>query len=293
MQTTRRRLADARMDPSRLLALVPPSGHIPDFLTPSPTEAAPDLDAELRLVAQTTPADLLRDLGLLTAAGPAWYALQDACDRPQTFVRQIADELRCYWEIALAPSWRRIRSLAESDIAWRSERIVGAGIRDGLSSLHDRIRVDGEHLIVRTTCHAPDPAPIGAGVVLVPCAFAWPEVLLLDTGHQPATLAYTPRGTGMLWAAQTNGLNGIPGLIGRTRTNLLNALDLPATNSELAERLGLTPPTTSQHLQILLQAGAVSRRRTGRLVYYARSPLGEALVTEHSMRDGDLPFSTG
>lgn len=60
----------------------------------------------------------------------------------------------------------------------------------------------------------------------------------------------------------------------------LLALDLPATPSQLRDGLGLALGTVGGHLRVLEDAGLAHRARTGREVYYRRTPLGEELVQD-------------
>ncbi|HEU5417728.1 MAG TPA: helix-turn-helix domain-containing protein, partial [Streptosporangiaceae bacterium] len=55
--------------------------------------------------------------------------------------------------------------------------------------------------------------------------------------------------------------------------------DLPMSTTQLATALTLSAPTLSAHLHALLRAGIVSSRRDGRAVLYARTPLGDDLLT--------------
>jgi DNA-binding transcriptional ArsR family regulator len=279
LRATRDVVRRGAVDVSRLLVLVPPTGHIADFLTPAPTERAADVETELDQIGRTPASTVARDLAILRPTTEGGRAiLAEARRDPLAFLEQATRDLRDYWTVAMARHWPRLQGLAEADITWRLEQIADRGTRAALSTLHPRVRVDGDRVIVRGTCSAPNPAPRGHGLVLVPCAFAWPEILLLDTPTQKATLAYAPRGIAALWWEDAVDDTAVSGLIGRTRAELLQLLDLPATNVQLAAQLRLTPPTTNAHLQILQRAGAVSRRRRGRSVFYARTELGERLL---------------
>ncbi|MER6033878.1 ArsR family transcriptional regulator [Streptomyces sp. NPDC001835] len=66
-------------------------------------------------------------------------------------------------------------------------------------------------------------------------------------------------------------------LLGRPRARLLSLLAEPASTTELAHRLEVTPGAVSQHLAVLYDAGLLSRARSGRTVRYRRTPLGDAL----------------
>jgi DNA-binding transcriptional ArsR family regulator len=67
-------------------------------------------------------------------------------------------------------------------------------------------------------------------------------------------------------------------LIGGTRADLLRALEVPMTTTEIAERLHLTPAAVSQQLGLLRRAGVVDARRQGRGVYSSLTPQGRQLL---------------
>ena len=67
-------------------------------------------------------------------------------------------------------------------------------------------------------------------------------------------------------------------LLGPPRARLLALLDRPASTTELAHRLAVSPSAVSQHLRVLRAAGLLSKARSGRSVLYLRSPLGDQLV---------------
>ncbi|WP_225918528.1 ArsR/SmtB family transcription factor [Actinocatenispora comari] len=67
-------------------------------------------------------------------------------------------------------------------------------------------------------------------------------------------------------------------LLGPGRARVLAEVRTPATSSQLAVALDLSLGTVSAHLATLRQAGVVTRQRTGRSVYYERTPLGDELV---------------
>ncbi len=62
------------------------------------------------------------------------------------------------------------------------------------------------------------------------------------------------------------------------RADLLRALLSPATTTDLAHALGVTPSAVSQHLKVLRDSGLVTRERAGRNVLYLTTRLGESLL---------------
>ncbi|MFF8845587.1 ArsR/SmtB family transcription factor [Streptomyces sp. NPDC015127] len=98
-------------------------------------------------------------------------------------------------------------------------------------------------------------------------------------GHDaPPHIVYTARGTALLAERPDPAApHALEHLLGRPRAWLLVLLAEPATTTELAHRLNVTPAAVSQHLSVLAAARLVDRTRHGRHVYYRRSTLGAAL----------------
>lgn len=89
---------------------------------------------------------------------------------------------------------------------------------------------------------------------------------------------YPARGIATLWEDATPAPDALARLLGATRAAVLVNLSAPRSTTELAERLSLSPATTSHHLGALRDAGLVTGRREGRAVLYVRTPLGDALT---------------
>ncbi|WP_436739794.1 DUF5937 family protein [Streptomyces sp. BBFR102] len=280
-------------DPARtapLALLLPRTGSTPDFLTPPPTGPHADIEEELGRVAATplvqVEAELRRTLHGPGRDGPppAQAAARLLADPGRT-LRELTELLRDCWRNLLAPRWARVRDLLEADIAVRSRELAAAGLRRTLTGLHPAVgweepgtlRVDAPHRAVRRLG--------GAGLLLLPSAFVWPALTVVTDPPWQPTLIYPARGVGELWREGGPAApRALARLLGRTRARLLAALDEPATTSRLARAHGLSPATVSAHLTALRESGLVTRRRIGRAVAYARTPLGLALL-----RGGEEP----
>lgn len=278
---TQTRLAAAGLDLARLMIIVPPSGYLADFVTPTPTARRGNFSDELAAL-RATPAELVaRDLRhLRTLAGrqntpPIDEALHD----PDSVRDALADDLQAYWHCAISEHWPRLEALAEADIAWRLERIAAGGVQAVFDTLHPRVRMDGDDLSVNDYCVEQAPG-VDEAIVLVPCSFAWPDLLFLDEPGHGSTLTYAPRGVGNLWAQDSRRPSSPLGdLVGRTRAAAIQLLDLPMSTTQLASQLNITAPSANAHLKILHRAGLVETTRIGRRVLYSRTPLGTALGT--------------
>jgi DNA-binding transcriptional ArsR family regulator len=119
----------------------------------------------------------------------------------------------------------------------------------------------------------------GSGLLLMPSAFIWPDVVaLLDPPARPAVV-YPARGIAELWQPAHSGhFDALGRLLGRTRASLLASLAEPAATHTLARRHGLAPSTVSEHMTVLHEAGLVTRRRHRHAVLYEQTLLGTELA---------------
>jgi DNA-binding transcriptional ArsR family regulator len=92
-------------------------------------------------------------------------------------------------------------------------------------------------------------------------------------------MRYPPRGVAELWVTRKmTPSTALVGVFGTTRARLLTELANPASTTDLARRVGLTPGGASQHLTAMKAAGLVSAHRVGRHVLYARTAVAEELL---------------
>lgn len=272
-------LEDAGVDLSRLLLLVPPSGYLADFLTPTPAVRRGVFSHELATLRATPVEWVIRDLTHLRSLAPRQTraALDEALRDPGSFRDGVADDLQAYWDHAICEHWPRLEALAEADIAWRLERIAAGGVHAVFDTLHPRVRMAGHELLVNDYCDV-EPPEGDDGIVLVPCAFAWPDLLVLEEAGQGSMFTYSPRGVGNLWAHDPRQPSSpLSDLLGRTRAAALQLLDLPMSTTQLASQLDISAPSANAHLKTLHRSGLVEATRVGRRVLYARTPLGTAL----------------
>lgn len=274
----RARSAVAGLDLSLLDALLPPTGYLPDFIAPPPTTPLPDVEQELAAVREV-PAERVRiEVGWAYEDRPLPPALRSLVDDPERRLGAVVDALRAYWERALEPVWPRLRAVLEADVFHRARRLTAGGAAALFADLHPQVAWRGDRLrIQRSYEAAPDLG--GRGVLLVPCAFCWPDVAVtLDAPWQP-TIAYPPRAVAALWDEGGPGATAaLDALLGRTRARVLAELAAPASTTELARRLAASPAGVSGHLGVLRRAGLVAAHRAGREVLYARTAAGDALV---------------
>jgi DNA-binding transcriptional ArsR family regulator len=279
-----------------LTALVRPAGYIPDFLVPSPRRRSHSFEDALVQVAETAPEVVAQELAHLaghrvaqqgTGRSERRAVLQALVDRPGAGIAQITDALDTYYRVAIAPDWPRIEALLRDDVAYRLQALADGGVDQMMRDLHPSARFDGETL--RVVKYYEGHADLGGrGLLLVPCAFAWPDVIVRTAQPEVPMVSYSPRGLGRLWYERPASPDAaLSDVLGRTRAALLTQLDLPMSTTQAATQLALAPPTLSVHLRALRAAGLLTSRRAGRQVLYARTELGDRLLAGPSAQAGD------
>jgi DNA-binding transcriptional ArsR family regulator len=253
------------MDLGLPLSLVSGTGYIPDFLTPPPAGPLTDIGEELALVRSTPRKQVNHEL-----------AQMDEPAEVRSLPAMVA-QLEDYWDRALEPDWPRVKAFLQADIQHRARQLTEAGPARLFAELHPNCAWHGDHLTVDMCFCADDVILGGRGLLLVPSAFLWEKPKVIINEPWQPTLLYPARGIGTLWCEDCDD-DGLVSLLGATRARILSAVAAPASTTELAERLQLSPGGVSQHLKVLRGAGLVSAQRAGREVLYARSETAEALV---------------
>lgn len=248
----------------------------PDFVSPPPNAPHAELAQELDRVCRTPAAQVALEIARAYPAGIPDHA-RPLVDRPGTAIPALADQMRRFWNVALADVWPRVLAVVEGEIAWRARRLAAVGPQAAFAGLHDTVRWDAGTVEISGRHRSIDVPLDGQGLLLVPAAFSWPSVWpLVDPPWQP-TLVYPPPGVAELWAPGGTDDEALAALLGRGRSRVLLALERPAATDELARRLEASAGGVSAHLQVLRRAGLVAGRREGHRVVYARTGRGDVL----------------
>lgn len=261
------------LDTEMILALTNSELWTPDFLTPRPYSPLTDFTDQLDALADV-PASVLREDIAEIHPDPATHPAV-LTGRPARVLGRIQRALADYWTACFEPWWPRMRTVLEADVVHRGRTIARSGMTGMFADLSPRIRLVGNVLQVRMSSDVYfRRSTAGEGLTLVPTLF---------TRNASAPISpvvmYGARGVGTLWEAERPDTpDALVGLIGAARSRLLVLLESPASSTELAVRLGVTPTAVNQHLRALHASGLLTSARHGRSVLYLRSELGDRLV---------------
>lgn len=260
------------------LALTPPEGYMPDFLTPPPSGPLASFEGELELVRSTSAHQIacdvksLRDYG--NPAGPLEPFLRD----PTGEVERLCDALADFWVAALEPHWPRVLALLDEDIRYRARRLTEGGPARLFGDLDPRVSWEGDRIEVDQV-YCEDVELRGRGLLLVPSAFQVTRPASITSPPWQPTLIYPCRGVALLWEeTPPEGPDALVRLVGGTRARLLSVLDAPRSTTQLARSLGISPGGVSQHLSVLRNSGLVCAERAGRSVLYLRTSMADRLL---------------
>ena len=270
----------ADLDLSLLRALDPTGVYTPDFVSPPPDTPLAELEDELAVVAATPPEQARAEVQRSYRRKPRLPdVLEPFVADPAAGLAEVVALLRVYWERTLAPHWPRVRALLEGDVLHRARQMADGGADRLFADVDPTVRWAEGVLSIDKGSVEQDVDLRDRGLLFVPSAFAWPDVVLVTDPRWQPTLVYPARGVGTLWEADRPAApEALGALLGKVRAAVLMALDHPRSTTDLARSLGVSAGGVSQHLGILRAAGLVHGHRVGRVVLYLRSPAGDGLV---------------
>jgi DNA-binding transcriptional ArsR family regulator len=251
------------------LALNPPLGYFPDFLTP--TEGLQGLDPGLEAVMATPRRRLRHELETFAAAHPRLV------HRIPPHISDLVRAMRRYHDVALAPIWDRIRAAFDAERALRARALSDGGVAALLNSLAPGTAYRDGVVEISNYIASRDLYLDGRGLLLVPSYFKRPEkpMVLADPALTPV-LIYSVSAD--VRAVTERRFHGLAALIGRTRAAVLELVADGGTTTGMASRLGISAAAVSQHLSVLREGGLVVSVRSGNLVHHGLTALGRTLL---------------
>jgi len=133
----------------------------------------------------------------------------------------------------------------EGDVLKRAQALAFGGPEALFDDLHPTVRYRDGLLEAEKPFQIEGVVPGGRGILLVPCAFAWPKLCAIVEEPWQPSLVYAPRGAAKLWVSSPSHVEeALVAALGLGRASALKGLAIPRTTTDLARQLGLSPGTT-------------------------------------------------
>ena len=238
-----------------------------DFLTVPPRAPDLGLDEELEYLESLDDARIRADLEFVS--GPLPPELGTA-----GLAAAAADLLRWTWDTTIAPDWPRRRRVLHADVLARTARLATEGWSRVLDDLAPGVRWL-ENGRLQVNAHPYPPRDIRGRDLMLIAAHSRGSSL---SWHLPDRYALVYPVRGVFGGGPAPLPEPLVRLLGGTRARILTRLGTPVGTSTLAAELRLPLGSVGGHLRVLLDAGLLERRRSGREVLYRWSDAGQALV---------------
>jgi DNA-binding transcriptional ArsR family regulator len=262
-----------------LLALTPPIGYFPDFLNPS--AAIDGLDHGLEAIRSTPKATLDHDLRRLgeSPANPLPASVARLAAGEPRMLAQLTDVMRDCYRLAIGPHKRAVESAVERDRRVRTNALATGGVEGLLASFRPMMMWSSGEL--RLPGHRDQELHLnGRGLLLIPSYFCLTgPVTMFDPSLPPVVVYPVVKQPDALPTGPSPLAEALGALIGATRAAVLEAIAArPATTTDLARRVGISPSTASEHTTVLRHAGLVTSHRDRNRVLHHATALGVALL---------------
>jgi DNA-binding transcriptional ArsR family regulator len=189
----------------------------------------------------------------------------------------VSDILRWIWTATLVSDWPRRRRVLEADILTRTSRLASHGWAGVFGTLSPQFSWLGDGRLQINGYEFPDLDLSQARRLDFVPVHSYTGWDMRELPHRYA-LVYPVSGALADTGSARAGPDGLARLIGPNRARILRLLAEPRSTSQLAALTGLPLGAVGNHLRVLLESGAVLRRRAGREVLYWRTSLGDALA---------------
>ncbi len=263
-----------------LLALAPPVGYSPDFLTPR--AAAQGLEAGLAAVAATPPGQLRSELSRLSDSVRLPARSRRLAAGENGVMTRLVQGLRSFHRSKIAPQMPMITPAIESTVAKHNDTVASDGFESLIPQLHRTLRWEAPVLSVDMPHIDRDLYLKGRGLRLVPSFFCWKYPMMLHDPALPPVLVYPVRPAGRPEAVvrHADRDRAVADLLGKTRARVLKSISSGAcSTSELAARAGISLASASEHARILHNTGLVTTHRIGSSVRHMLNPIGADVLS--------------
>ncbi|MEH1164463.1 winged helix-turn-helix domain-containing protein [Micromonospora sp. CPCC 205539] len=258
-----------------IIALSPPRGYFPDFLTP------PDhgFESGIEAILSTPRRQLRQEIGLLAESHTRIRADLHGLGQGQpAALAALGTALRTYREQVLAPIWNQASAAVAADLQRRLRHLAAGGWAQVLDTLHPQARYADGSLQITTWGVAGDSDLHldGRGLTLIPSYFKETrQLMVLADFDLPPVLVYPVDPVLRVLADLDH--TPLAALIGTTRSRILE-LTTGRNTSEIARLADISVPAASKHLAVLRQNNAITSVRRGGMVIHHTTALGMALL---------------
>ena len=190
-----------------------------------------------------------------------------------------APALRRYQDAVISPIWPALTRAVAEDRAHRTHTLL----EDGLEGLLDRLGPAVHWRAPGPDGRSGDVVSLGGrGLVLVAAYFGAGTPVVVDPLVGPVVIVHPivpPVGELALEdPPRARRPRTLDALMGSTRAAVLQALGDGCTTKELADRVGVSAASASQHATVLREAGLISTQRHGPSVLHVVTALGSAVL---------------
>jgi hypothetical protein len=198
---------------------------------------------------------------------------------------RLAHAVQAAHRALVEPYWPRVHACLHAEQVSRLRILAAGGPERLLTSIQSEwVRWRPPVLEVLVPGHT-EMHLQGRGIVLVPSVFvgeapslhenpndctAVPWLVLPPADHQVDRRR--------LWDQRRARGAALAALVGRNRAAVLSAVAHGCTTTELADRVGISLASASQHASVLRDAGLITTRRQGSAVLHVLTPLGAELL---------------
>ncbi|GAA2760466.1 ArsR/SmtB family transcription factor [Actinopolymorpha rutila] len=263
---------------SALMLVCPHAEYFPDFLTPE--NGCASLDDGLDAVLSTPRGRLGQELARLAPQRPVPPVIRRLAQGEPAALRWLGESLRRYYDVAVAPYLHAIRAAVAADRPSRSEAALTGGAVGLLETYQNELAWREDAL----ECAYPvdqELALNGRPLSLVPSFFCARRPVTLADPDLPPVLVH-PLRPAPGWLDRpidpSGTLDALAQLLGHTRAQVLDLLDVPMSTGRIAVELHLAPASASRHATVLREAGLLTSQRQQREMLHRRTPLGDAML---------------
>ncbi|MER5638036.1 winged helix-turn-helix domain-containing protein [Kitasatospora sp. NPDC002227] len=248
---------------------------IPDFLSSRSGPDSRGLDDELDAMLALPDGRIRADLAFYGDGPGLPRIVQDLREQGAQALRPVAEAARAVFRSCLAPDWSDIRHRLGADVAQRARGAAENGTGSMLTGLQPGAHWQGDEVLRLATVWDARWQLGGRGVELRPNLFL-NTLTAMEQDDGAVVLMYPGCSRPQPPAAAVDGLAL---LLGPSRARSLRAVGHgPCTTAQLADRVGLSPGSASEHATALRVAGIITTEREGRQVRHELTPLGHDLL---------------